>query len=306
MNPTLTTLLLGLSATGAVFFLLRGIQMRAGLRGLSQLEIKRAELEEARAKAEKVPAKERLRVELRRHGYEGDLFPFTAAMGFLYLLLMVLLHLTGLSYSIGALIALPASAATVWAASAWAAQARRRRFNHQLVDLLELVAGQIEGGNGAQKALSNVVGNMPEPIRGEMIRVLDAQMLSKDLIAAMRELAERYPSRAMSMFISALEIDRAEGHAIGPALHQAAELLKRDFSLAAEANAEISQTRGEFFAVVGIIGGIAAQLLFGSDPTAREAYTSLIGLTVVGLATANLGFGVFRFVRLLNVIRGDT
>lgn len=299
-------LLLMLAAAGSVFFLVRGFQLQAGYRNLSQIEVKRAELEEARAREEKTTPIERLRAYLRKQGWEGDLFPFVAAMGFLYLLLLVVLRVVNVPYEIGALLALPGSAGVAWTVAAAAARQRRRRFNYQLTELLELVASQIESGNGAQKALQTVVPNMQEPLRTEMNKVLDAQVASKDLIGSMRELADRYPSRAMSMFIAALEIDRAEGQAIGPALHQSAELLKRDFALAAEAGAEISQTRGEFFAVIGIMGGISVYMIFSGDETSRAAYTSFAGLAIVAVGFANVLVGVWRFLRLLNNARGDS
>jgi len=110
----------------------------------------------------------------------------------------------------------------------------------------------------------------------------------------------------MNMLISALEIDQAEGHAIGPALHQSASLLKKDFALAAEAKAEIAQTRGEFFVVLGIMAAIAAYSIGSADENTSQIYTSFMGLVALGVALANAGFGVLRFLRLLKTARGNT
>lgn len=302
----LQNILIVLALAGTIFFTILGFQTHSRVRRMSQIDVKRAELEEALAREERKGPKDRLLISLRQNGYDGDLFPFIAGISFLYITLLIALRLLGAPYTVGALIALPASGMVVWTGAGWAARTRRARFNQQLVELLELLAGQIESGNGAQKALQSVVPNMQEPLHSEMTQVLNAQVASKDLIGSMRDLGERYPSRAMSMFIAALEIDQAEGQAIGPALHQAADLLRRDFSLAAEARSEISQTKGEFFAVLGILGAISAQLLLSGDAASRAAYTSPLGLAALTIAGANVAFGIWRFLRILRVIKGDS
>jgi len=300
------TLLMLLGAAGAAFFLVRGIQGKAALRSMTNLEVLRAERDAATARENRMPARQRANEMLRRNGYDGDLFPVVAAMGFLYLFAIVLLRVIGLAYPYGAFVALPAAVGIAGSVVAVAARRRRRKFNQQLVELLDLLASQVASGHGAHKALTIVVPTMQEPLRAEMSGVLEDYRATKDLVGALTLLAEKYPSRAMAMFVSALEIDRAEGQAIGPALKQAADLLKRDFALAAEANAEISQTRGEFFGVIGILGLIAGKMIFGSGSQAGHAYTSGVGLIVLVVGFANVLFGIWRFLRLLNSARGDT
>lgn len=293
-------LLIAIGVAAVAFFLARWVQVRRAMAGLSQLETRRLHLIEAQSVRDKVDIKTKLLRFMVRLGYTGDVFGFVAGMAFLYLVVVLLMRLTGIGLAIAGIAALPLAFVIVYGFAARSAGKRRAKFNVQLVDLLELVAAQITGGNGAQRALEMVVPQMQEPIKSEMSRVLDTQAATRDLIGAMRGLAERYPSRAIDMFISALEIDRAEGHAIGPALQQSADLLKASAALAAEAKAEISQTKNEFFAVLGVLGLIAAQMLFNADATAQKAYLTPLGLTVVLIGAANVAFGIFRFYNLLN------
>lgn len=298
-------LFIAVAAGGCAFFLLRWAQLRKTYTSLTQIEQMQVKLEEARQRETQLTWRQKLTAELVRNGYKGDLFPFVAAMGFLYLAVVLVLRVLGLSDILGIAVGVPVSAGAVWLGAQWLATRRRRKFNRQLLQMLELVAGQIEGGVGAQKALTAVVPNMQEPLRSEMTAVLDAQAASKDLISGVRALAARYPSRAFDMFISALEIDQAEGHAIGPALHQAAEILARDFELSAEASAEISQTKMEFFSVLGVLGLICARLILGGDDTAKEAYFSPVGTLFLLGGAAIVAWGVVRALRLLNKARGD-
>jgi len=298
-------LLVLLATAGATFFLIRAAQMHLAYRRMGQLEATRVEIEAARARAERAPLRARLVGAVRSLGYDGDLFPFAAGLAFLYLAVAAALSLLSVPSVVAYVVALPAVGGAVATVVKWAAARRRKRFNTQLVELLELVAGQIEGGTGAQRALALVVPTMGEPLRSEMSAVLDTQMVTRDLIGAMRALQERYPSRAFAMFVSALEIDRADGHAIGPALRQAAKILNDDFQLRAEAVAEVAQQRGEFFIILAVLGAMAAYMLMSGDETQIAAYTSPIGVTALGAASANAVWGVYRMLTMLRKLQGD-
>lgn len=299
------TLVALLAVTGASFFLIRAVQMQIGYRSMGRIETQRAEMEAARARAERLTIAQRMRAAMDAVGYDGDIFPFAAGLAFLYLALVTALAAFGVPYWVAYISALPVAGTAVWVIAKWAATQRRTKFNEQLVDMLEMVAGQIEGGTGALRAMNLVAGTLPEPIRSEMIATLDESRASKDLIGAMRRLSERYPSRALSLYIAALEIDQNEGHSIGPAIRQAAEDLHSDFQLRSEANAEISQQRGEFFIILGVMGAIAGYMMFGGDGDRVEAYNSPVGFALILAGLANVGWGIWRVMRMLNTIKGE-
>lgn len=295
-----------IAMAGLTYYLVRWAQLRTGYSAMSQLEQRYAEISEVRKTSAKVSRREALRAELRRIGLADDLFPLFAAAAFLYLLVAVPLRFTGLPELVTMLAAIPAAAGAAWVGVLVRAQRRRGAFNQQLVDLLDLVTGQIQGGVGAERAMMIVAPQMPDPIRTEMTRALAAGQAGKDVIGAMRELRDRYPSRAFDMFIAALEIDRAEGQAIGPALRQASDLLKREFALAGEAKAEIAQTKYEFLAVAGIVVALCGYLVVGGSAETQEAYRSVGGVIALLAAAANVSFGAFRFFRMMSKIKGDT
>lgn len=299
------TLILALAIAGCVFFLVRAFQLSASRRSMSQVEIKRIELDAARERAERLTLRQTIHARVRALGYDGDLFPVAAGLAFLYLAVTVAVSMTPAPPWVAYAVGLPLSFLIVVGITKSVATRKHKKFNGQLVELLELVAGQIEGGTGAQRALTIVVPTMQEPLRSEMSHVLDVQIATKDLIGAMRELAGRYPSRAFELFISALEIDRADGHAIGPALRQAAGLLNDDFKLRSEALAEVAQQRGEFFIILGILGALGAYMIFGGDTDRAKAYMSPFGLIALSAALGNVGVGVWRMLSVLRKLQGD-
>lgn len=287
------------------YFSIRWLQFRRGYAALSETEKRRAEIAAIRGLDKNVSLRERLQLETKKLGLGDNAFPLYAGAIVGYLGVAAPLSVQ-LPLWMALLAAFPGAAVVGYVATAMLARARRKNFNRQMIDLLDLTVSQIQGGVGAERALNIVVPQMPDPMRSEMTRALAAGQAGKDLVGAMKELSQRYPSRAFDMFVAALEIDRAEGHAIAPALSQAAALLKQDFTLAAEANAKLGQVKNEFYAVAFIISGIAVYLIVGGPESVRQAYTTLGGWIVIGLAVANAAAGFARFRKKINSLVGDT
>lgn len=302
----MTIIILLVALAGFIYFALRWIQLRKGYQALSRNERNRAEILAKREEDKKVPLKDRLQAELVKQGLGESLYPLYSGFFLMYLAVAAPMTLLGVPNFLGLLIAIPLSAVVAWGGVKFYARRKRSKFNKQLVDLFDMVLGQIKAGTGAERALQIVVPQLPDPLKEEMLLTLAAGRAGRDLVGSMRELAKRYPSRAMEMFIAALEIDRAEGQAIAPALEQASDLLKKDFALSSEANAEISQTKYEFYAVAAIIGTIGLYMIFLTDYDGGNPYFTFGGLIVVALAIGNIALGTWRFNRFVGKIKGDT
>ena len=299
-------LVLVAAVLGFVYFTVRWLQLRSGYQALSRTEQRRAEMLKSREENAKVSRRQKLRAEMVRTGLGDDMFPLFAIFTVCYLATAVLLSFINVPQPLGYILTFPAMGGLSWAVVKVRAGRRRAEFNRQLQDLLNQLVAQIKAGSGAQRALGIVAPQMTEPMRGEMLQALAKADAGVDLVDCIQELAVAYPSRAMTMFLTALEIDRAEGQAIAPALEQAADLLKRDFALQAELNAEISQTKYEFYAVAAIIIGLGLYLVLGGDEQSKEAYMSMGGLIAIAIASANMAFGIWRFTRKLNTLKGES
>lgn len=301
----MTYLILSLCAAFAAYALVGWYYAHSALRNMTAIERANAQIEEAKRKENRPKPKDRLRRELTARGYTGDLTPVLAGMTFLYLVLVLALRMIGLPDLVGVLVALPLSvAAAVFGLNTMVTR-RRRKFNQQLLQALTLLAAQVEAGNGAQRAIEQIIPSLQDPLRSELSAAMDATVASKDLVASMRDLEARYSSRAFQMFIAALEIDQAKGGRLEPALRQAAATLQRDFDLSKEAVSEISQTKMEFVSIVGIISVITVTMVLSGGDSSVEAFTNPFGIIVSTVALANFGLGIYRSLKIFGKARGD-
>lgn len=306
MPMMLLTLGSVIAFAGATFFFLRWLHMRSGYQAMSVVERRYAEITDRTETLER-----------KEHGFaarlQADLLAATGGNGYsllvalasiAYLVFVVVLSVIGLPtvYALG--VAIPLVVISGRVTSVALAGRRRRAFKQQMIELLDGLAGQVKT-TGPARALEIVVPTMPNPLRGEMTKVIDSYRSGADLLEGLRELSERYPSRAFDVFLAALEIDQREGKAIGSALRQASTMLKRDFALQSEAESEIAGARWEFLGVAGMILLIAAVMIFKSSPENKAAYLKPIGLGVLAVAAGWYSVGVYRFWRLLERIGGS-
>lgn len=309
MNSPATVLVLLVALAGLVFFTLRWLQLRATYNAMSGVERTytqmSADTEKTRRRRNTGIARLRRRVDA--YGFGRSLWPLALIVVFAFVAAAAGLRLVGIDQKVSVLAAAPAAILGGVVAYQWSIRRRVDRFNNQMITLLDMLTAQVKAGNGVERSLATISPGLPQPIRGELDKALDAASSGGDLIDALRTLSEQYPSRAFSMFLAALEIDRSDGHSITDALSQASELLKRGFVLQSEARAELASTRWEFIGVTLILMGIAFKMVFGGvTGSEHSVYTSPVGIAVLGLCAGNVALGIWRFNRLIARIRKDT
>ena len=297
---------LALAAGAFFYFTISYLSSRRSWRTATKIQRWNAQIEETQSREAKAKPSERVLAWAADKGWEGDLLPLVMVASFVYAAFTLVLFAFGITTILAALAAVPLSLFTGWVSVRVSVERRRQKFRRQLLQALNLMASQIESGSGPQRALEQIVSQLEDPIGLEFSNALAQTVATKDLIGALTELEVHYPSRAFAMFIAALEMDRQQGGSLAPALRQAAKMLSLEFELTEEAQAEVSQTRAEFFIVSSIIGGICVVLFASarSNPASLAAYTSPTDMAIIGAFIANFAWGCYRVLRLLNKAKG--
>lgn len=295
----LTQVLVAAGAALTVWYLAQLVATVIVRRGLTPLELAAAQMEEDRRLQRRAPLAERISRKLRDHGWDGDL----RLLGYLAVVLwMAASLLVSVVVGTGPVAVVVGGLAVGVGAFLVSTRLRFRRkqaFDRQLLRMFTMLAAQIEAGSGPQHALEIILGGLDDPLRTEMRAVLDEAATNRDLVSATRRLAQRYPSRAMDLYLASLEMTQEMGVPIAPALRRAAEILSGDFELIAEAKAELAQQRGEFYGVFIIICLIALMTLRGLPGGVGAVFTNPIALGVFGFAAGNMALGAWRASRAI-------
>jgi Flp pilus assembly protein TadB len=298
--------LLGIAVAGTTFFLLNWFGEVRRYRSMTRLERLDAQIDEEQRLIERRSVGETVNEFAVGWGLQGLWAPALGLVTVLYLTLASVLALAGISDLVGGLVALPVAAVSGLFALRASKRREEVRFRKQLLQAFGIIAAQIEAGDSINRALDKTVLMVEDPLRREFAAALAQMVGTTTLTTALRSVAVTYPSRAMDLFLAALEIDETMGAKLAPTLRQAQATLERQFDLAAEATAEISQAKAEFFGITAVMALVALGMFTSSEGIAREAYSSPLGLAVLTGVVANYVFGIVRTARIFGrAKRGD-
>lgn len=304
MDRGLMTLLVALAVGGAAYFAVSFLLTKISYRRVTKSRLQLAYLAIEEAERGSGPSlRERIADRLVIAGWYGGLPPIVLAASFLYALCVLGMYVVGFNQIVGVVVAVPACVGVVSIIVIRVSTKRQLAFQRQLMPALGMLASQIEAGNGAERALEQILPSLEDPLGAELHAAL-AATVTMELVPSLQEVARRYPSRAFTLFLAALEVDRLQGGALAPALREASSMLQRQFELSQEAQAEVSQAKVEFYTVGGIILMIAATLLSSDDPSIKDAYYSPTGFVALGIGFGLAGIGVWRAMRILREAKG--
>jgi tight adherence protein B len=105
------------------------------------------------------------------------------------------------------------------------ASQRKRKFQTQLPDMLQLMAGSLRAGYSLLQGVEAVAQEVDEPMGGELRRVLAEARLGRVLEDALDEMAGRLDSRDFAWAVMAIRIQREVGGNLAELLSTVAETM---------------------------------------------------------------------------------
>lgn len=296
-----TNLIIALLAAGVVFFLAQAFFSAVQRREAGKIAVVNAVIAEQRRLAETPSIDQRILFAAAKRGYTGTLGPIALGAACFFLVCVVALRFAGLPGPLILLFSLAGVVGGAWGFGGWAANKKKQSFDRQLLEMLSMLAGQLESGVSIETGLERAAMASEDPLRSEMQAALQQGSANRDLVGAMRRLGYRYPSRAFDLFIAALEIDRDIGSPIEPSLREAASMLSRDFALTEETRAETGQVRAEFYGILVVMAIMLVLTINNAERTGNaNVYFSGFGAVLFAMALGWIGFGVLRALRMLN------
>lgn len=297
---TLLIVLSALAGAGAIYFLVQWLGQARELRSMTYVQVRNAQIEEELRKERQGSLLERIRQRLESFGYYGDPAPLAVGATFGYIALSAALSILGVEALTAVLIALPAAVAGTGLVLRASAKRRKAKAGDQITQLLRTVITYLEAGASPAQAFSKAATLIENPLRSDILDLLATRVGSEELSKTLEPLRAKYPSQAMTLVLTSLEVNDAVGAKLVPTLRQAEKLVTQQAELAAEATAEVSQAKAEFVGIAIIISLIGLFMLFTGGETSRSAYLSPIGIALLALGAGNFAFGVMRTMRTLN------
>jgi tight adherence protein B len=108
---------------------------------------------------------------------------------------------------------------------------RRSQFAEQLPDTLQVISSALRSGHSLAGALAVVVESSPEPMKGEMQRVVADEQRGIPLDDALAVVSERMASRDLEQVALVAELQRSAGSNAAEVIDRVAETIRERFEL---------------------------------------------------------------------------
>ncbi len=168
---------------------------------------------------------------------------------------------------------------------------RRKKFQEQLVDFLDLIKGAILAGNSLPQALDLAVKETPAPVSEEFNQVLREMKFGITLEEALHNLMERMQGEDLQIIVTAIIINNQMGGNLSTILEATINTIRDRVQLFGEVRSLTSYSR--FVSVlITFLPFILALFLYLLNPTYFDAVkTSLIAQIILGLAVVGMIIG---------------
>lgn len=178
---------------------------------------------------------------------------------------------------------------------------RRRAFEEQLPDVLDLIAAGLESGSGIGSALELVVAEADEPSAGEFARVLAATRLGQTLVEALEVMAERLDSRDLRWTVQAISVQQRTGGRLAEVLRIVAEFMRARAELRRDIRALTAEGRLSAYILGGLPFVLAGLISLSNPGYLTPLITTIPGLVLLAGAGVLMGVAFFLMSRIIKI-----
>lgn len=168
---------------------------------------------------------------------------------------------------------------------------RRRAFEQQLPDALQLMAGALRTGFGLTQSIAAVTRDAADPVAEEFSRVMQEVRLGAELEDALDGLAARMCSYDLSLIVMAIRTAREIGGNMAEVLQTAVATMRERVQLSRQVRVLTAEGRLSAKLLTGLPILMALYLLFFKKGYLKPLYTTPMGIVMLVVGSVLLLLG---------------
>ncbi|KRE57178.1 VWA domain-containing protein [Phycicoccus sp. Soil748] len=181
------------------------------------------------------------------------------------------------------------------------AKRRAKKFDHQLPDVLTLVASSLSTGFSLPQALDAVAKDAADPAAKEFARALAETRIGADIADALERMADRMDSGNMRWTAMAIRIQREVGGNLAETMRTTAKTLREREELGRHVRALSAEGRLSAYILIGLPIGIFFYTMQTNRAYVELLWTRPLGLMMMAAGLVSLGIGVFWMRKVVDV-----
>jgi tight adherence protein B len=180
-------------------------------------------------------------------------------------------------------------------------KSRLRKFERQLPDTLNLLAGSMRAGFSFAQGLEAVADEASEPSRRELQRVFTESRLGRPIEDSLEESANRMHSVDLMWAVMAIRIQREVGGNLAELLDTVARTMTERERLKGEILSLTAEGRMSAW-VLGVFPPLFAVVLYVIQPDYMSLlFSSALGIMAVGVSAVMACFGFFWLRKIMTI-----
>jgi tight adherence protein B len=180
------------------------------------------------------------------------------------------------------------------------ASRRQKRFDDQLSDTLQLLAGSLRTGYGLLQAIDGVAREAEAPTSDEFRRVTTEIRLGRDVPDALASMAERVGGSDLAWVVQAVEIHREVGGNLAEVLDNVAATIRERHRVKRQVLALSAEGRLSAYVLLGLPFGLGFLMSLFNPTYLGELTGSGTGVMLLGVAAVLMSVGALWLRKIIN------
>jgi tight adherence protein B len=173
------------------------------------------------------------------------------------------------------------------------ANRRQKAFEAQLAEAIDLLVGALRAGYGFLQAIESVAKEIQDPMRQELVRVIDQVNIGSPPVTALQEMPKRISSYDLALFVTAVTVQRSVGGNLAEVLENIAETIRERRRIKAEVKAITTGPRVSSY-ILGLFPlGLMLYFSATDDAYRQLMLNETIGKMMLGFAAVWSLVGLF-------------
>jgi tight adherence protein B len=178
---------------------------------------------------------------------------------------------------------------------------RRRRFEEQFPEALDLLSRALRAGHALQTALGMVAEELPDPVGPEFRKTFEQQNFGLPLNDALNDLAARTRLLDVRFFVTAVAIQRETGGNLAEILDNLAGVVRERFKLLRQVRVHTAHGRFTGYVLLALPAALGVALSFISPDHMNTLFTQPLGRTMLVGAAVMQTVGYFWIRQVIKI-----
>ena len=168
---------------------------------------------------------------------------------------------------------------------------RRGKFDAQLGDTLQLLAGGLRAGHSILRAIDAAATESQAPTSEEMRRVVTETSLGRDLLASLSDTAARMRSEDFVWIAQAIQINREVGGNLAEVLDQVGETIRERNEIKGQIKALAAEGKFSAYILIAMPFGIVGMLMVANPGYMDVMFTHPLGWGMIAASAILMTIG---------------